>query len=181
MLIRFLEGWHIGVREKFMALQQAAWAEHGEADKEEQTTVVIRGMGLCNKIVGILLERQGVWRELYGMEMMQEERERLGWCKFDCSDVVMNEDGCTEGVVKVAIPREDCLGCENCVEQVEDDGKRDKGTQTERGFDPLYDYEEKGVQTELEDEKERQDSGVGFIQNMEAEVLRLRIDEEEGK
>jgi hypothetical protein len=177
-LIRFLEGWHTGVREKFMALQQAAWSENREADKEKQTTVVIRGMGLCNKIVGILLERQGVWRELYGMEMRQEERERLDWCKFDLSDVIMKEDGCTEGVVKVAIPREDCLGCENCVKQVEDDGKREKGTQTERGFDPLYDYEDKGVQTEMEEEKERQDSGVGLIQNMEAEVLRLRIDEE---
>jgi hypothetical protein len=167
------------VREKFTALQQAAWAENGEADKEEQTTVVIRGMGLCNKIVGILLERQGVWRELYGVEMMQEERERLDWCTFDCSDISMKDDGCVEGVVKVPIATEDCLGCENCVEQVEDDGKREKGTQTDRGFDPLYDYEDKGVQTEMEEEKERQDSGVGLSHNMEEEVLRLRIDEKE--
>lgn len=178
-MIRFLEGWHTAVREKFTALQQAAWDVHGEPDKEEQTTIVIRGMGLCNKIVGILLERQGVWRELYGMEMMHEERERLDWCKFDCSDIKMKEDGCVQGVVKVPISTEDCLGCENCVEQVEDDGKREKGTQTERGFDPLYDYEDKGVQTEQEEEKERQDSGVGWIEDMEAEVLRLSINEEE--
>ena len=167
------------MREKFTALQQAAWDEHGEVDKEEQTTVVIRGMGLCNKIVGILLERQGAWRELYGMEMRQEERERLDWCKFDCSDIKMKEDGCVQGVVIVPIATEDCLGCENCVEQVEDDGKREKGTQTERGFDLLYDYEDKGVQTEQEEEKERQDSGVGWIEDMEAEVLRLSINEEE--
>jgi hypothetical protein len=172
VLIRFIEGWHNDVREKFMALHEAAWAESDEADNEEQTTVVVRGMGLCNKIVGILLEREGAWRELYGMEMMQEERERLDWCKFDCSDMAIKEDGGVEGVVKVAIPAEDCLGCVNCVEQVEDDGKREKGTQTERGFDPLYDYEEKSTQTEADEEKERQDSGVGLIQSMEEEVGR---------
>jgi hypothetical protein len=67
------------------------------------------------------------------------------------------------------------------VEQEEDDGKREKGTQTERRFDPLYDYEEKGTQTDVKEEKERQDSEAGWIEDMEAEVLRLRIDEEEEK
>jgi hypothetical protein len=167
----------LGVRDRWIGLHEGFDGEERVPDEKEQETVVVRGMAICNIIVGFLLGKEGIWQELYGEEMGKEEEQTLRRCVFDCEDMVMKEGGGVEGTVKV-IDHEKCEGCEKC-----DDGKRDAGMQTERGFDPLYGYEDKGTQTDLGegDEKERPDSGVGLEEEIyeRVDVARLNIEERE--
>jgi hypothetical protein len=190
-LVLFLEGWHCSVRDKWVDIH-GVLAQEVDCLRREQEVTVIRGMGLCNKIAGVLLGDKGAWEELYGTGMEQEEREAVRRCVFDMSDMVMKKGGGVDGEIKLDY-HNPWGGCE-CEDCEEGNVMRDFGTQTERWFDSLYDYEEKGCQTEIQgdekgtqtemeddDEKGRHDSEVGLEEEVTegVKVGRLNIDEME--
>jgi hypothetical protein len=191
VLVLFLEGWHCSVRDKWVDIHGLLDVEPGMLKREQEITF-IRGMGLCNKIAGVLLGNKGVWEELYGTGMDEEEREALRKCVFDCSDMKFQEGGGVEGEIKLDY-HNPWGGCE-CEDCEEGNAMKDFGTQTETGFDSLYDYEDKGCQTEVQgdeekgtqteikddEEKGRHDSGVGLEEEITegVKIGCLKIEEE---
>lgn len=192
VLLAFLKDWHV--------CTVLIWMDIREPSHEE--IVVTRGMSVCNKIVGAL-DNDANWGMLYGDEEKKGEKERQAlWdLVFDMKNLEMKREGGVDGDVGVryANPYEEPVV--EGGEVVVDDGKRDVATQTAQlvVFDPLYDYQDVGTQTEGgvrvdqgvqtgeqgqnkiqkgDEEKDRHDSGVGL--EMDGAGKELESSDEEG-
>jgi hypothetical protein len=176
ILIAFLQDWHAITRTLWMDIHYAPGVTIPVPSHQE--IIVTGGMMVCNKIV-TTLEVDANWEFLYGEEMTEAQRQALYFLVFDTGKLEMGREGGVDGEVGVRYPDPEEVVVRGAGKVVVDDGKRDVATQTPQlpSFDPLYDYEDLGTQTEggvgvdvgvqtqsveVGEEKERHDSGVGL-------------------